>query len=65
MMLRRRWSVRGVPKETIEKLREVQQQSEDRFLLGELLAEAVDDWFDRLPDADEAGEYPDNLGMSA
>ena len=42
-MQKRRWSVRGVPKETIEKLKQVQTCSEERFLLGELLAQAVDD----------------------
>jgi hypothetical protein len=46
-----KWSVRNVEHEAVERLREVQATSGG--LLGELLTEAVFDWFENLPE--EAG----------
>ena len=41
-----KWSVRNVDHEAVERLREVQETSGG--LLGELLTEAVFDWFENL-----------------
>ena len=43
-----KWTVRNVPLETKKKLLEVKQVSGGTF--GELLAEAIDYWFEALPE---------------
>lgn len=48
-----KWTVRSVPIETLELLREVRETS--RIPYGMLIAEAVLEWHARLPEIDE---YP-------
>lgn len=49
-----KWTVRNVNCEAIQKLHEVQQISGG--LLGELVSEAIEDWFDHLPEETEDEE---------
>ena len=49
-----KWAVRHMDREAIEKLLEVQQTSGG--LLGELVSEAIDDWFNHLPEETEDEE---------
>jgi hypothetical protein len=46
-----KWAVRHMDREAIEKLHQVQQTSGG--LLGELVSEAIDDWFNHLPEETE------------
>jgi len=49
-----KWSVRNVSHEAIEKLHNVQHTSGG--LLGELVSEAINDWFDHLPEEPDIEE---------
>lgn len=46
-----RWTVRGIRQETLDMLAIVRQNSEGTF--GDYVNEAVAQWFDSLPNADE------------
>ncbi len=43
-----RWTVRGMDTGSLEKLREIKEINGTCF--GELLAEAIDDWYEHLPE---------------
>ena len=46
-----RWTVRGIPKDTIAIIEEIHSLSGERY--GELVNEAIRFWYDSLPGADD------------
>lgn len=50
----KRWTVRGIQKETLEMLSVVRQHSTGNY--GDYVNEAVAQWYESLPDADEDNE---------
>jgi hypothetical protein len=59
-MYSNKWTVRGVDPESIRKIREVKSVSGGA--LGELVSEAIDFWFDCLPEDTEAVDEAPEAG---
>jgi hypothetical protein len=54
-----RWTVRGIHQETLDMLGIVRQTSGGTY--GELVNEAVAEWYDALPDADAPEDYDETI----